>query len=345
MPEITFTEINKLGEFGLIHHLSDKIKIRNESTLKGIGDDCAVIEYGSGQVSLVSTDMFVDKVHFDLMYSPLMHLGYKIVVASVSDIYAMNGMAGQIFISFAISNKFSVEMMDELYAGILSACVKYGVDFAGGDTTTIEKGLVINVTAMGHAFKEDVVYRNGAGKNELICVSGDLGSAYLGLLVLEREKSVYLDNPEFQPKLDGYEYILQRTLKPECRKDVVEIFKFLGVKPTSMIDISDGLSSEIIHICTQSGLGCKLFEEKLPIDPGSHEIAREFGLDPTTCILNGGEDYELLFTIRQEDYEKINNHSDFTIIGHTTDVQNDFRLITRSGQEHRLEAQGWKAFS
>lgn len=344
MSEITFTEISSLGEFGLISHLSEKITIYNESTVKGIGDDSAVIDYGEGMVSLVSTDMYVDKVHFDLMYTPLKHLGYKVVVAAISDIYAMNALAKQVFISFAISNKFSVEMMDELYGGIRVACEKYGVDFAGGDTTTIDKGLVINVTATGCAKKEDIIYRNTAGKNELICVSGDLGGAYMGLLVLEREKAVYLDNPEFQPKLDSYEYILQRVLKPDCRKDVVEIFKNLGIRPTSMIDISDGLSSEVIHICTQSGLGCRLFEDKLPIDQQTYETAREFGLDPTTCILNGGEDYELLFTIRQEDYNKISKDPDFSVIGHTTDAQLDFKLITKSGNEYKLEAQGWKVF-
>jgi len=256
----------------------------------------------------------------------------------------MNAMAQQVLISFAVSNKFSVEMMDELYAGIIAACDHYQVDFVGGDTTTIEKGLVINVTAIGKAPKENIVYRNGAGKNELICVSGDLGGAYVGLLILEREKLIYLDNPEFVPKLDGYDYVLGKNLKPECRKDVVETLKILEIIPTSMIDISDGLSSEMIHLCSQSGVGCKIFEDKLPIDPSTYELAREFNLDPTTCMLNGGEDYELLFTIKQDDYEKVKNHPDFTVIGHTSDVENSFMLITKSGNEHPLKAQGWKVF-
>lgn len=341
---MTFTEINELGEFGLISHLSEKIKISNESSKKGIGDDCAVVNYGNGYLTVITTDMFVDKVHFDLIYTPLKHLGYKVVVAGISDVYAMNALAQQIVISFAISNKFSVEMMDELYEGIIAASEKYGVDFVGGDTTTIEKGLVINVTALGKAKKEDIVYRDGAHKNDLICVTGDLGASYIGLLILEREKKIYLDNPEFQPKLDGYDYVLKRHLKPECRKDAIEIFRDLGIRPSAMIDISDGLSSEIIHICTQSKTGCKIFEDKLPIDPSTYDISREFKLDPTTCMLNGGEDYELLFTINPEEYEKIKNHPDFTVIGYITEEENDYSLISKSGNEHRLQAQGWKAF-
>jgi thiamine-monophosphate kinase len=344
MPEITFTPINEIGEFGLISHLMEKIVPVNKSTIKGISDDCAVIDYGSDYQTVVSTDMFVDKVHFDLMYTPLNHLGYKVVTGGISDIYAMNAIAEQVVISFALSNKFSVEMMDEFYAGIFAACKKYGVDFAGGDTTTIAQGLVINVTALGKVKKEDIVYRNGASKNDLICVTGDLGAAYLGLLLLEREKKIWLDNPEFHPKLEGNEYVLERNLKPECRKDIIGILHNLNILPTAMIDISDGLSSEIIHICTQSKTGCRLFEEKLPIDPSAYNLAREFNLDPTMCMLNGGEDYELLFTIKPGDFDKINNNPDVTVIGHITDVENDFRLITKSGNEHLLKAQGWKAF-
>ncbi len=343
MPDKKHTEIKEMGEFGLINHLTKNFKIRNKSTLKGVGDDCAVIDAGNRKL-LVSTDMLVHKVHFDLMYTPVRHLGYKSVIAGISDIYAMNGLAEQIFVSVAISNQFSVELLEELYAGMTTACEKYQIDFAGGDTTTIESGLVINVTATGFASEEDIVYRCGASKNEIICVTGDLGAAFTGLLVLQREKKVFQANSSMQPELDKYPYILRRVLKPEARKDVVGIFHDMGIKPTAMMDISDGLSSELFHICTQSGCGCKIFEEKIPIDPEAFNTARELNMDPVTCALNGGEDYELLFTLKQEDYQKVEKHPDFTAIGHITDPDNGIKLITRSGNEYPLEAQGWQSF-
>jgi thiamine-monophosphate kinase len=337
------TEIKELGEFGLIDRLTQNIKIHNKSTVKGVGDDCAVIDYGNRQ-TVVSTDMLVHGVHFDLMYTPLKHLGYKAIISGISDIYSMNAIAEQVVVSIAISNQFSVELIDVLYSGMLTACEAYEVDFVGGDTTTIQQGLVITVTAMGSAKKEKIVYRSGAQKNELLCVTGDLGGAYTGLLVLEREKKVFLDNPEMQPELKGYDYMLQKQLKPEARKDIIGIFDELKLQPTSMLDISDGLSSEILHICKQSQVGCKLFEEQIPIDPNVHKLARELNLDPTTCALNGGEDYELLFTIKQDDYEKIKNLPDFTPIGHITDSDFGAKLITKSGSEVELKAQGWKVF-
>ena len=343
VSEINFTPINELGEFGLIDRLTEQIKIRNSSTLKAGGDDCAVIDYKNKQ-TLVSTDMLVSNVHFDLLYTPLQHLGYKSIVAGISDIYGMNGMAGQVLVSVAISNHFSIEMLDLLFSGMLAACEYYSVDFVGGDTTTIGSGLVINVTAMGHASKKDIVYRNGAKKNDVLCVTGDLGAAYTGLLILEREKHVYLEDKKMQPKLEGYDYVLQRHLRPEARMDIVKNFRELHIKPTAMIDISDGLSSEILHISKQSKLGCKLFEDKIPIDPSTYHTARELNLDPTTCSLSGGEDYELLFTLPVEEFEKIKDHPDFTPIGHMTDEDFGCKLISKSGGEHELKAQGWKVF-
>jgi thiamine-monophosphate kinase len=340
----SFTEITELGEFGLIDYLTKNISIQNTSTIKGVGDDCAVIDY-SGYQTVVSVDMLVENVHFDRMYTPLKHLGYKAITSSISDIYAMNAVAEQVIVSIAVSNQHSVEMLSEIYSGMLTACNLYNVDLVGGDTTTIPTGMVINITSIGKAKPEDIIYRNTARDKDLICVTGDLGSAYIGLLVLEREKQVFLESKDIQPELVGYDYVLQRQLRPEARKDIPEMFKVLGIKPTSMIDISDGLSSEIIHICTQSGLGCKLFEEKIPIDPGTYKFAREFNLDPTMCALNGGEDYELLFTLPVTEYDKIKDHPDFTAIGHITDVPGDFRLITKSQNEHPLKAQGWKVFN
>lgn len=344
MTDTIHTDIKELGEFGLIDHLTQNIALHQKSTVLGVGDDCAIIDKGE-TYSLVSTDMFVNNIHFDLMYTPLKHLGYKCVTASISDIYAMNGKAEQIVVSLAISNQFSVELIEEIYTGMLTACNQYEIDFVGGDTTTILNGLVINVTAIGSVAKDKVVKRGGASKNDLLIVSGDLGAAYTGLLLLEREKEVFKANDQMQPQLEGYDYILERCLKPEARKDIVEILDQKGILPTSMMDISDGLSSEIMHLGKNSGLGCKLFEEKIPIDSQTFETARKLNLDPTTCALNGGEDYELLFTIKPDDFDKIKNDPDFTAIGHMYDADYGIKLITRSGSEHNLQAQGWKVFN
>lgn len=344
MEEIKFSPISELGEFGLIEYLTRDLKIKSPKTIKACGDDCAVLDAKGGKI-LVSTDMLVHGVHFDLTYFPLQHLGYKAITSSISDIYAMNGIAEQVLVSIAVSNHFSVEMMDLLYSGMKTACDLYQIDLVGGDTTTLGKGLIINVTAIGFASEEDIVYRNGANKNEILCVSGDLGGAYAGLLILEREKQVYEVDKDMEPRLNSYDYILRRCLRPEARKDIVEMLKELKIKPTSMIDISDGLSSEIIHLCRNSGTGVKLFEDKIPIDPMTYAVAREMNIDPTTCALNGGEDYELLFTIRQDDYPKIQNNPDITAIGHITDAAYGMKLITKAGNEHELLAQGWKVFN
>jgi thiamine-monophosphate kinase len=343
MDQPSFTEITELGEFGLIDYLTQNIQIKNPSTVKGVGDDCAVID-NHGYQTVVSVDMLVENVHFDRMYTPLKHLGYKAITSSISDIYAMNAMAEQVIVSIAVSNQISVEMLNEIYTGMLTACKLYNVDMAGGDTTTIPSGMVINITSIGKAKSDEIVYRNTAKDKDMICVTGDLGGAYVGLLVLEREKKVFMESSGVQPKLEGYDSILKRQLTPEARMDIPPMFKNLGIKPTAMIDISDGLSSEIIHICKQSGLGCKLFEEKIPIDPETYSFAREFNLDPTMCALNGGEDYELLFTLPVGEYDKIKDHPDFTAIGHITDQPGDYRLITKSQNEHQLKAQGWKVF-
>ena len=339
-------ELSKLGEFGLIKHLTQHIEIKNPSTLKGVGDDAAVINYTEGdKVTLVSTDMLVEGVHFDLTYVPLKHLGYKSVVVNLSDIYAMNGQPKQITVSIALSNRFGLESVEELYAGMLMACEKYGVDLVGGDTTSSLSGLVISITALGEADKNNVVYRNGAKEKDLLCVSGDLGGAYMGLQILEREKAVFKENPKIQPDLEGKDYILERQLKPEARKDIVKLFDSLEMRPTSMIDISDGLASEILHLCDQSGVGCELYEEKIPIDPQTYDTARQFNLDPTMCALSGGEDYELLFTISTADYDKVKNQLDFTVIGHITNKSAGANLVTKSGGSHPLQAQGWDALA
>ncbi len=334
------TELSSLGEFGLIKHLTQFIELKNESTVKGIGDDAAVLNYTGKQV-VVSTDMLVEGVHFDLAYVPLKHLGFKSVSVNVSDIYAMNAIPKQITVSFALSNRFSVEAMEELYAGMLMACKKHQVDIVGGDTTTSKSGLIISITAIGEADAEELVYRNGAKEGDLLCVTGDLGAAYLGLQLLEREKQIFMESPGVQPDLGGNDYILERQLKPEARKDIPPLLKLLEVKPTSMIDISDGLASEILHITTQSDVGCNLYEEKIPIDPSTYNTAREFNMDPTTCALSGGEDYELLFTIRQEDFSKIKANPDITVIGHITHAKDGVNLITKGGTSHPLTAQGW----
>jgi thiamine-monophosphate kinase len=336
------TELAELGEFGLIRHLTQHIEINQLSTIKGVGDDAAVVENGNLQ-TVISTDMLVEGVHFDLTYVPLRHLGYKSVVVNLSDIYAMNAEPKQIVVSIAISNRFRLEAIEELYAGMLMACKKYNIDLVGGDTTSSLSGLIISITAIGAAKKEDIVYRDGAKESNLLCVSGDLGGAYMGLQVLEREKSVFKENPKLQPDLDGKDYILERQLKPEARKDIVELLKSIGVKPTAMIDVSDGLSSEILHLCTGSKTGVELYEEKIPIDPLTYETAREFNLDPTLCVLSGGEDYELLFTVDIGDYEKIKHSMDITIIGHITNESKGHLMVSKSGTVHELKAQGWNA--
>lgn len=338
------TPLSKLGEFGLIEHIQKSVKTYHQQTIKGIGDDSAVIEKDDKHYTLISTDILIEGIHFDLIYTPLKHLGYKSVVVNLSDIYAMNGIAKQILVSIAVSNRFTLEAVEELYSGILLACEKYKVDLIGGDTSTIPKGLVISVTAIGEVEKNKVVYRNGANEKDLIVVTGDLGGAYMGLQILEREKSVFLENPKIQPDLEGNDYILERQLKPEARKDIIEEFTKLEIQPTSMIDISDGLASEILHICKQSNKGCEIYEEKIPIDPQTYQRAREFNLDPTTCAMNGGEDYELLFTIPLKDYEKIKNHPDFTVIGYITEPSKKCNLISKSGTVHPIQAQGWKHF-
>ncbi|MCF2874494.1 MULTISPECIES: thiamine-phosphate kinase [unclassified Tenacibaculum] len=337
------TSLSKLGEFGLINHLTEHFKLYNSSTQKGIGDDAAVISQ-AGKETLITTDLLIEGVHFDLSYMPLKHLGYKAVMVNLSDVYAMNGVAEQITVSIAISNRFPLEAVEELYAGIKLACDTYKVDLIGGDTTSSTKGMLISVTAIGSAKKEDVVYRNGAKETDLIVVSGDLGGAYLGLQVLEREKQVFQVNPQNQPDLDNYTYLIERQLKPEARKDVPELLKELEVKPTAMIDISDGLSSEIMHICKQSKLGCKIYEDKLPLDPQVISTSEEFNMDSTMIALSGGEDYELLFTVPISEFDKIKGNPNFSVIGHMTEANQGMKLVTRANQEMELKAQGWNSF-
>ena len=337
------TSLEELGEFGLIKHLTENFKIRHESSIKGVGDDAAVLEFKDKQV-LVSTDLLLEGVHFDLSYVPLKHLGYKAVQVNLSDIYAMNGVATQITVSLGVSSKFPLEAIEEIYEGIALACNKFNIDLIGGDTSASKQGLIISITSIGFAEKDEVVYRNGAQEGDLLCVSGDLGGAYIGLQILEREKQVFLANPQIQPDLEGKDYIIERQLKPEGRRDIVDLLAQIKVKPTSMIDVSDGLASEILHITTQSEKGCTIYEDKLPIDPVTFETARELGLDPTVCALNGGEDYELLFTIKQSDYDKVKNDVDISIIGHITDKNSGVQMISKSNIVHELKAQGWNAF-
>jgi len=336
------TSISELGEFGLINHLTKNFKLQHKSTIKGVGDDAAVLEIKDKQI-IVTTDFLIEGVHFDLSYMPLKHLGYKAVMANLSDIYAMNGTASQITVSIAVSNRFTLEAIEELYAGIQLACNAYKIDLVGGDTTSSTTGLLISITAIGSAKKEDIVYRNTAKLNDLLVVSGDLGAAYLGLQVLEREKRVFEVNPNSQPDLTDYSYLIERQLKPEARKDIIQILKDLKVKPTSMIDISDGLSSEILHLCTQSKVGCDLYEDKIPLDPQVISTCEEFDLNSTTIALSGGEDYELLFTISQEDFSKIKGNPHLTVIGHITEESNGANLVTRANQQVKLTAQGWNA--
>lgn len=344
MPEnLKRTELSELGEFGLIKHLTENIKLHNPSSIKGVGDDAAVIEY-KDKSAIVSTDMLVEGIHFDLSYCPLKHLGYKAAVVNFSDVYAMNANPRQLLVSIASSNRFSVEALEELYSGILLACENYGVDLVGGDTSSSLTGLVLCLTAIGEAEKEEVVYRNTAREHDLLCVSGDLGAAYIGLQILEREKKIFTENSKIQPDLANHDYVLERQLKPEPRQDIIKTLKNLNVKPNAMIDISDGLASEILHICTQSEKGCSIYEEKIPIDAIAYNEAKELGLDATICALNGGEDYELLFTIKQADYEKIKNAKGISVIGHITDKNSGINLISKSGSQLPLTAQGWDAF-
>lgn len=337
------TPLEEIGEFGLIEHLTKSFEIQNESTQKAVGDDAAVLNFGERE-TVVSTDMLVEGVHFNLAYVPLKHLGYKSVVVNLSDIYAMNAIPSQVLVSIAVSSRFPVEALEELYAGIQIACKNYKVDLIGGDTTSSTSGLVISVTAIGSAKKEDITYRDGAHENDLLVVSGDLGAAYLGLQVLERENEVFKVNPNVQPDLAEYEYLVGRQLKPEAGRNVFELLKELEVKPTSMIDVSDGLSSEILHLSKESGYGFKVYEEKIPLDPMVIKTAEEFGINPITCALNGGEDYELLFTISQEDYDKIKGNPSLTVIGHTTEQNAENYLMLRgSDSAVPLSAQGWKS--
>lgn len=331
-----------MGEFGLIDHLTEGIKPMHASTLKGIGDDAAVLSYPADKQVLVTTDLLLEGVHFDLVYTPLKHLGYKAAVVNFSDIYAMNGTPKQITVSLGVSKRFSVEDMEQLYAGIRLACEDYGVDIVGGDTTSSLTGLTISITCIGEADKDKVVYRNGAQETDLICVSGNLGAAYMGLQLLEREKKVLTGaDKDVQPDFAGREYILERQLKPEARKDIIEKLAEAGIQPTSMMDISDGLSSELMHICKQSNKGCRVYEEHLPIDYQTAAMAEEFNMNLTTCALNGGEDYELLFTVPLACHEKIQEISDIRLIGHITKPELGCALITRDGQEFELKAQGW----
>jgi thiamine-monophosphate kinase len=334
------TPISELGEFGLIDLISKNIEIKNESTKLGVGDDCAVLNFEDKDI-VVSTDMLIENVHFNLAYMPLKHLGYKSVMVNISDVYSMMAKATQITVSLGISNRFPLEAVEEFYEGVNLACKMYGVDLIGGDTTSSNSGMVISITAIGEIEKGEAVKREGAKNGDLIVVSGDLGSAFMGLQVLERENEVFKVNPSSQPDLSGYDYLLERQLKPEARKDIVEILNELGVKPTSMIDISDGLSSELLHICNSSDVGCNLFEEKIPIDPTFINACEEFNLDTTTIALSGGEDYELLFTVDQKDYEKIKGNPNMSIIGHIADKSTGRNLITRAGESIELKAQGW----
>jgi thiamine-monophosphate kinase len=339
------TPLSALGEFGLINHLTKNFKNTQVSTITGVGDDAAVID-SQGLHTVISTDLLIEGVHFDLSFMPLKHLGYKAVVVNLSDIYAMNAVPSQITVSLAISNRFSVEALDELYAGIKHACDTYGVDLVGGDTTSSLQGLNISVTALGHAKKEDLVYRNGAKEGDFICVSGTLGGAYMGLQVLNREKQVYLENPEMQPKLDEHEYIVGRQLKPEARKDIQAYLKEHDIKINAMIDVSDGLSSELMHICKQSKMGCLVYEANVPIHNDTYNQSLEFNIDPITCALSGGEDYELLFTVSPGDESKINtNEIDISVIGKIVAAHKGLQLQTRANHLHELQAQGWNPFT
>lgn len=337
------TDVNQLGEFGLIDHLTEDVLMRNPSTIKGIGDDAAIIDSGS-HFTLVSTDMLVEGIHFDLAYTPLKHLGYKSVVVNLSDIYAMNGIPEQITVSMAISNKYSVEALEELYDGIKLACDFYNVDLVGGDTTSSPKGMILSITAIGKCEKDKVVLRRGAKEGDLICVTGNLGAAYLGLQILEREKQIYVDHPEVQPELSEHEYLIGRQLKPEARRDAIAFFEEKDIIPTAMIDVSDGLASEILHLCKQSGVGALIEESKVPIHPMTEEQAIKFKINPITCALSGGEDYELLFTVSPSDFNTIQYMPDVFIVGEIKHVKEGVRLLSSGGSYHQITAQGWNHF-
>ncbi len=334
------SDIAQLGEFGLIDHLTKSIEPVNPSTIKGVGDDAALID-NTGFQTVVSKDLLVEGIHFDLMYTPLKHLGYKSAVVNFSDVYAMNGTPKQIVVGIALSSRFSLEAVEELYEGIHTACKAYGVDLVGGDTTTSNSGLFISVTVIGQVKAEDVCLRGGASENDLLCVSGDLGAAYMGLLLLEREKTVFRANPSMQPELIGYDYVLEKQLKPEARRDIVHDLAAQSIKPSSMIDISDGLASEIFHLCKHSNLGCRIYEDKLPIHIETIRVCEEFKIVPAIAALNGGEDYELLFTIRQEDFSKIGQIPGVSVIGHMTADANQASMLSNDGQLIQLKAQGW----
>jgi thiamine-monophosphate kinase len=334
------TEISSLGEFGLIDHLTKNIELQNASSILGVGDDAAVIDH-FGKQTVVTTDLLVEGVHFDLVYTPLRHLGYKAVVVNLSDIYAMNAIPTQIVLSLGISNRFSLEAMEDFYEGVYAACEKYGVDLIGGDTSASQKGFIISVTAIGEVAPDKFIKRNTAKQGDLLCVSGDLGAAYIGLLFLEREKKIFIESPRVQPDLEGEAYVIGRLLKPEARRDIIEFFSASGIVPTSMMDISDGLSSEILHICKQSSLGCVLYEEKIPVAEQMKQAAYKFEIDPTACALSGGEDYELLFTIQQSDHDKIVFNEQISVVGYMTEPELGATLITKGGSKHVITAQGW----
>jgi thiamine-monophosphate kinase len=334
------TEISALGEFGLIDHLTRNIEIQNASSLLGVGDDAAVIDH-FGKQTVITTDLLLEGVHFDLAYTPLRHLGYKSVVVNLSDIYAMNAIPTQIVIGLGISNRFSLEALDEFYEGVYAACAKYGVDLVGGDTTSSKKGFIISVTAIGEVAPDNYVKRSTAQQGDLLCVSGDLGAAYVGLLFLEREKRIFAESPGVQPDLEGESYVIGRLLKPEARKDIIEFFAESGIVPSAMMDISDGLSSEILHICKDSNLGCVLYEEKLPVADDMKKAAYKFEIDPTACALSGGEDYELLFTIPQADYDKLVLNEQISVVGYMTEPEKGTNILTKGGSKYPITAQGW----
>jgi len=334
------TEISSLGEFGLIEHLTRNIELQNASSLLGVGDDAAIIDH-FGKQTVATTDLLVEGVHFDLVYTPLKHLGYKSVVVNISDIYAMNATPTQILLSLGLSNRFSLEAIDEFYEGVYAACKKYDVDLVGGDTTSSQKGFIISITALGEVAPDQYVKRSTAKKGDLLCVSGDLGAAYLGLLFLEREKKIFMESPGVQPDLENESYVIGRLLKPEARRDIIEFFTKEGITPTSMMDISDGLSSEILHICKDSNLGAVLYEEKIPVAEEMKKAAFKFEIDPTACALSGGEDYELLFTISQSDYEKLVLNEQISVVGYMTEPEKGVNIITKGGSTHALTAQGW----
>ncbi len=343
MSESKLTSLSALGEFGLIDFLTKDLSSTHKSTLKGIGDDAAVIKPSAGKVMLVSKDLLIENIHFDLMYTPLKHLGYKAAIVNFSDMAAMNALPKQILVGLGVSSKFSAEALNEIYNGIKKACEIYKVDFVGGDTTSSAHGLFISVTVIGEADKKRIAYRSGAKPNDLLCVTGDLGAAYMGLLILEREKKVFQANPDMQPDMEAHDHVLEKQLKPEARVDIVKALEEKEILPTSMIDISDGLASETLHLCKASGTGCVIYEEKIPIDQQTYDLAKEFGIVPSVAALNGGEDYELLFTISQEDYEKIKTLDDISVIGYMTEENEGKQVISNDNQSFELKAQGWDA--